>query len=268
MIPALNINFYTPKPKSVNNVQSKNKAADVSFGAHPDYYKLQEMYYGGVLTSNYFRRGSNYGKPSANFADVVSTLSKLYKEKPKQKALIVGVGKCQEPFSMLAVIKDLNRDRKLKDVIDLSCVDMQSKIPRRKSFLYSFYDTPVYKPKYAPDSFVWNGSPFICNDYRYRVKDEILGFLRKTFSDKQKTQWNTRIQDVIQNFETDSFDFVSMNNVLVYISDRSEKAHVVENLERIVKPGGIIITDTCVDTLQNCKKLFDGIWQKTTDSVS
>ena len=267
MIPVSGINLYTKKIKSVNNEQTKHKSASVSFGAHPDFYKFKKNY--DILASNYFRRGQCWGSASDKFTDVIAVLKDAYKKKPKQEGLIVGLGECQEPFSILAVIEDINWGKRLKDVVDLKCVDMQSKIPDKKLFTYSFCD--ARRPDYVADSFVYDANSHgELEAFRYRVKDELFDFLKNTFKDKQKTQWNTRIQDTIQNFENDAFDFVSINNTIGYIHDTKSRKHVLKNLERIVKPDGVIIIDPnksryCPENFKvfkDFKQVFDGIWQK------
>lgn len=214
----------------------------VTFKAHPDFDKLSKDY--EIKASSYFRRGTAYGSESEEYIDIVEVFEDLFANNTIPKTmLIAGIGDSQEPFSYLATIKQIIKDRKLKDSLDLRIVDLQSKPTTNKLFENSFFDH-TWKPEYARDSFVIDkdncGRFYSCH---YRVNDEIFNFLNTTYKDKYKSHWDTRVQEDIKNYQSCSFDVISMNNIIPYIIDKGQIEETLKNIHRIIKPNGIFITD-------------------------
>lgn len=236
-----------------------------TFRAHPDFYRLKEDF--EILASCYFRRGKNYGAPSASFTDVINSLKSILLDKRKKSMLIVGIGESQEPFSLLAVIKDLIGNESLQDKIDLHTVDLQSKPSKNKLFQQSFYDS-FEIPKYAKESFITDRITHYRNfDYiTSRVKDEIFDFLHDTYNNPKKSQWNTRIQDIAANMPNESYDIISVNNTLGYINNEHKIINTIDNIIRMLKKKGIFITDPISEFNIFCKnktlEIYNGIFKK------
>lgn len=262
---------YKPA-KKINTGRTESKvtqnSAKTSFKGHCDFEQLKKNY--TILASSYFRRGLGYGSPSGDFAEVIEALKILFKNEGKKKALFVGLGESQEPFSLLAQIKSILKDKSLKDNLDLNCVDLQPKISKEKLFKQSFYDC-FGIPEYAKDSFVKDFEhPGKWDFLHYRVTDDIFEFLKDTYKSPKKTKWDTPIQEAIKDFPDESFDLISINNTIGYIRDKGQREFTHKNLERITKPNGIVVTDDYLKlnydddytAFSKFKKLFEGIWQK------
>ena len=107
----------------------------------------------------------------------------------------------------------------------------------------------------------------------YRVNNSIFNYLYHTYNNKQKALWAKRLQDEIVSYPTESFDVVSVNNVIDYINDDEEYYKTLKNLHRIIKPNGYIITDlefldeyATVNDRNDFKQIGYGIFQKTNKS--
>ena len=147
-------------PITQNNYYKKDKKNNnIKFKAHPDFDKLAKV--SNITASSYFRRGPVYGSPSDKYEEIVDIFKNLLTKENKlpQKMLIVGIGNSQEPFSYLATIQDIIKDKNLKSVLDLYTVDLQSKPTTQKLFYDSFYDDK-FEPIYAQSSFVYNKTPY------------------------------------------------------------------------------------------------------------
>ncbi|MBE7703628.1 MAG: class I SAM-dependent methyltransferase [Cyanobacteria bacterium SIG28] len=215
-----------------------------NFKNHPDFTRLAKKY--NITASSYFRRGPFYGSACKEYEDIAKTFELIFSQKIKNpiKMLIVGIGNSQEPFSYLATIKDIIKNNKLAQVLDLYIVDLQEKPSKEKLFNDSYYEFS-YMPDYAKSSFIYQeNDKAICGYYKgyYRVNDEIYGYLNSTYDNKSKSQWETRIQEASEKFEPEMFDIISINNTLGYILT-GERIDTVKNLCRALKKDGIYITD-------------------------
>lgn len=241
----------------------------VAFKAHPDFDELSKDY--EIKASSYFRRGFFYGSPSDKYQDIVNVFQDVFANDTKAKTMLIGgIGDSQEPFSYLATIKQIIKDRKLKDALDLRIVDLQSKPKTKDLFENSFFDHS-WEPAYARSSFVIDKDNYERFDTcYYRVNDEIFNFLKMTYNDSYKSHWDTRIQEDIKNYPTESFDIISMNNTLPYIRDQEKIDETLRHIYRILKPNGIFITDPCLysnmemsNVTKNCIEIAEGIYKKT-----
>ena len=227
------------------NSQRYNKP--VTFKAHRDFEILKEKYDLPVTSSSYFRRGRYVGTPDEEYADVIKALDMTFLDadgSEKKQMLIAGIGESQEPFSDLAVIKSLIKDKQLDDVMDLHIVDLQSKPDDKVLFEHSFFDCN-FPPRFAKDSFVTDDGSKIGLPVwqKYRVKDEIFNFLKKTYNDVTKSHWETRVQEAVSKMPSESFNLISINNTLGYIDNCNVIYNTMENIMRILKRGGRFITD-------------------------
>lgn len=240
-----------------------------TFKAHPDFDELSKDY--EIKASSYFRRGLFYGSPSDKYQDIVNVFQDIFTNDAKiKKMLIGGIGDSQESFSYLATIKQIIKDRRLRDALDLRIIDLQSKPTTKKLFKDSFFDHS-WEPRYALSSFVIDKDNYESFDTcYYRVNDEIFNFLKMTYNDSHKSHWDTRIQEDIKNYPTESFDIISMNNTLPYIRDQEKIDETLRHIYRILKPNGIFITDPCLysnmemsNVRKNCIEIAEGIYKKT-----
>ena len=105
---------------------------------------------------------------------------------------------------------------------------------------------------------------------RWRVNDEVYGFLEQTYNNPQKSKWDSRVQEAILDYPDNKFDVISANNVLPYIISERESAETVKNIVRTLKPNGYFITDPyenpyhvrVLSDYKNMKKICQGIYQK------
>lgn len=103
---------------------------------------------------------------------------------------------------------------------------------------------------------------------KYKVNKDIFKYLKTTYSNPDKSQWETRIQDAVSKFPDKKFDVISINNVLQYIEDKRVVVDTLKNIVRILKPKGLFITDTFESTrnvLMDTNKtdwLYHGIYRK------
>lgn len=258
--------------KNILTVENYN---EVTKKAHPDFYEISQ-YNLSLRASSFFRRGVVLGETSY-FKDIIDVFSTLFNKNTndKKSILIVGIGRSQEPFSYLASIKELIKDKKLKDVLNLQTVDLQAK-PTKNILLSCTHYGGFWgkEPMFAKSSFIKYAQMYgdTVLQTGFRVNDEIFDYLYKTYNNKSKSKWATRIQDDIKNYPDNSFDVLSMNNVLGYIEDDGEYYSTIKNMPRIVKPNGFIITDTICENLfqkvgvdKMLTKISDGIFKKSNN---
>ena len=258
--------------KNILTVENYN---EVTKKAHPDFYEISQ-YNLSLRASSFFRRGVVLGETSY-FKDVRDVFSTLFNKNTndKKSILIVGIGRSQEPFSYLASIKELIKDKKLKDVLNLQTVDLQAK-PTKNILLSCTHYGGFWgkEPMFAKSSFIKYAQMYgdTVLQTGFRVNDEIFDYLYKTYNNKSKSKWATRIQDDIKNYPDNSFDVLSMNNVLGYIEDDDEYYSTIKNMPRIVKPNGFIITDTICENLfqkvgvdKMLTKISAGIFKKSNN---
>ena len=258
--------------KNILTVENYN---EVTKKAHPDFYEISQ-YNLSLRASSFFRRGVVLGETSY-FKEVIDVFSTLFNKNTndKKSILIVGIGRSQEPFSYLASIKELIKDKKLKDVLNLQTVDLQAK-PTKNILLSCTHYGGFWgkEPMFAKSSFIKYAQMYgdTVLQTGFRVNDEIFDYLYKTYNNKSKSKWATRIQDDIKNYPDNSFDVLSMNNVLGYIEDDDEYYSTIKNMPRIVKPNGFIITDTICENLfqkvgvdKMLTKISAGIFKKSNN---
>lgn len=242
----------------------------VPFQAHPDFDFLKSKY--DVLASSFYRRGPFYGSPDSKFDDVFNVLKSLFTQdlQHPKKMLIVGVARSQEPFSYLTAIKSIIKEKKLSDVLDMNIVDLQSKPTKEELFKHSYYESRTV-PSFFEPYFIKDYKPrVIYNTFPgyYRVNDEIYQFLENIYDSVKKSRWETRVQDAMQGYQSESFDVVSINNTLGYIRDKKFRIPVVEHVHRTLKPNGIYITDPHINNvkeagLDECfEEIYEGIFRK------
>lgn len=239
----------------------------LSFKAHPEFTALNRGY--NVTASSFFRHSQYYGSPDVEFNDVKNVLTSAFQQKSKnpKKILIAGIGNSQEPFSFLAVIHKILGKTPLKKGVDMYFVDLQSQPSKETLFKHSFYDSQG-TPAFVPESFVEDKRYNLVSSFIYRVKDEIYKYLWKTYSDSNKSLWETKIQDAIKSFPEGAFDIISMNNILGYIAKSQDRNDVLQNACRCLKKDGILITDpykNYLDTysgLQGMHQCAEGIFKK------
>lgn len=106
-------------------------------------------------------------------------------------------------------------------------------------------------------------------ELEYRVNDEIFDFLEETYRNPKKSEWNSRLQEVITGYPDEKFDVVSANNILPYIEPYKNVIKTVREIERTLKPNGYFITDPYemsyledAGIRNNFSKIHSGIFQK------
>ena len=274
-----------------NHIYTKNQ----TFTAHPDFYRFNSV------QSAYFRRGIVALPNIKGYTDIENHFYKIFNTDLKEpiKMLIIGIGNSQEVFSYLATIKGIIKDKKLSKYVDLYIVDLQSKPSPEKLRLDSFSDLLPHEnfPQYAGKSFIKDEkfpkqepdidalSPLdyylyfqLCNtkselahkaNKDYRVNDEILNFVKATYNNPKKSKWDNRVQDVILDYQNETFDIISANNVFGYIND-NDYLSTLKNIKRTLKTKGSFISDPYVDqdyvrtseVLSTFSQLYRGIYQK------
>lgn len=238
-----------------NSASLQKPCQSVNFGTRPEFLELQRIY-SNPRYSYFFRR-------SEDFSNVVKAFRQMYASVQKPKVLVVGVGRGEEPLTYLAVIKDIFKNDPLDKVVDMNCVDLQPKISglvlKNNSFTES-YSTVLF----AKDS-------FICDAItgKFFVKPNIFNYLIKTFNNPQKSHWDTSIEEYSSKCQKETYDMISMNKVLMYLKDKETQVKTVDKLFDMLKPDGIIISDSEHDFMswdlrnaKNIKKINPGIWQK------
>ena len=241
---------------------TKNK--QLNFNAHPELVRIKSNYPQHYKLSCWFRHGLETFT-SENYQKVVKWLSSM-DWSSKNRMLIAGIGNSQEPFSHLAVIKNISK-KPLKDVLDLRIVDLQDKPNKIKLYCQSFYDREK-APIYAFDSFVETQKyrKILGLNPKYKVNNEIFDFLKSTYNDSQKSLWGTPVQQAVKNYPDDFFNIISINNVFCYIK-RDLIQPIINNITRISKHNGVVITDKSESISdmflsQGFNKLEDGIFVK------
>lgn len=244
--------------------QECNKQSMPKFGHHPDLLAMINDK-SPVLTSRWFRRGYECFKPGEYFPDVVKVFNNVFKEIEKPiKMLIVGVANSEEPFSYLAVIKQIIKTKPIDDFLDLHIIDLQSKPDKYKLHKDSYY-TMDYIPNYAKESFIYEPHPQEPS-LNYRVNDELFEFLDKTYNDPTKSKWETRAQEAIRTYPANNFNIISINNVACYMK-LADLQITADNIYRTLIPNGYIIDEsgiyalTCKDA-DNFKHIDIGINRK------
>ena len=263
------IQFNTIKAFNRNkSCSAQNLCKNITFAARPEYDILDKNEDLDVRASHYFRRGKLLGSQKEEFKDVIDAIKLVFSDNQKPKILIVGIGKAQEPFSILATIKNLVKNKPLNSVVDLNCVDLQPKI--------SDVDLQKYaqlkfnsKPLFAKNSFDRVKDPKYQGYYYYKVKSGIFNYLKKVFDNPTKTKWDTKIEEFSASCPPKTYDMISINNTLGYLKDLETKKTTMNNLSKLLKINGVLITDvddsfyrqiyTC---LSDFKNLNPGIWQK------
>lgn len=254
----------------IENSVTLNLKNSLTFKAHPDFVKLSKNY--NITASSYFRRGQTYGSADKDFMDIVKLFDKIFTRKIKEplKMLIAGIGESQEPFSYLAVIKNIIRNKNIKEVLDLHVVDLQSKPNSGELFKNSYFEYS-HKPDYASSSFVKDMMPKVRFDSipgYYRVNDEIFKFLDATYSNTEKSHWENRVQDSVKEHPNEVFDIISINNTLGYIADKQERIDTLKDTYRILKKDGFLISDPDgffvkeAGLVDKFKEIFPGIYKK------
>ena len=267
--------LFKRTPVKIDNIEYNIQKSLKKHKHHPDFCELEQKGF-EILASSYFRRGRIYGTPDLKFADVINALRKIFNEEQinhlkenKLKMLIGGIGESQEPFSLLASIKNINGEEKIKDYLDMYIVDLQSQPNKKDLFKQSFYDS-IGEPMFVKSSFVNdNGFKYGLAKYReYRVSDEIFEYLSNTYNNDKNSKWETRIQDAFKEYPDNEFSIISVNNTLIYLKDKEEIQEVLNNIYRTLKSGGIFISDNRlklykeVFTQENSIEIYPGIYQK------
>ena len=226
----------------VLNIQTNNctNIKQPIFNAHPDLNVLKSKYSEQYKRSCWFRHGLPTFAAD-EYQRVIKCLESL-DWSSKKRMLIVGIGDSQESFSHLAVIKNITK-KPLKDSVDLHIIDLQEKPSSIKLYIQSFYDRKR-APMYAKESFIETQKfrKIFGLNPKYRADDEIFEYLKSTYNNPEKSKWEIPVQQAVQNYSEQSFNIISINNVLCYI--KSGLVHnVINNIDRILKPNGVVITD-------------------------
>lgn len=244
---------------SIQNSQY-NTNNKLKFTAHPNFNELYRKY--NVTASSYFRRGIYVGVPSDEFKDIINTFKDVFTKDINniKKMLIVGIADSEEPFSYLAVLKQIFKKVPIQDRLDLYCVDLQSMPSKEKLFKDSHYDHYT-APRYAKDSFVYDKKAM-----RFRVKKDIFNYLSDVYN-SSNAKWETPIQEAIHKYNKEYFDLISINNTIPYVAKYIEDMQTfMQNIMDRVKAGGIIITDKyCKErfnSFKNTEEIYEGIYKK------
>jgi len=265
------ISFNNHNKYKINQHKQSQNMSNVVFCARPEYENLSNIYH-RPRESGYFRREGGYiqtylDECKGTFQDVIDVLKFVYGHEAKPKVLVAGIGKAEEPFSILAVAKDLYKRKKIEDIIDLNCVDLQPKI-HDAELIESSYIPYGMEPKYAESSFVTvkrQGRNYL----ESKVMPEVFEYVRNVFNNPEKTKFNTKIEEFAQVSKSNDFDFISLNQVLMYINDKKAQINLMENLTRMLKWFGVLVTDKSDNLfreqfkcLEKFKNINPGIWLK------
>lgn len=252
------LRFNTIKSINHNKTNSAQNKPNIAFCARPEYEKIDRDNL-DARASYFFRRGAYYEREK--FQDVIDAIKLLLSGKEPPKILIAGLGRAQEPLSYLAVIKDLSENKPLESLVDLHCVDLQPKISNTDLDNYAYLDTPK-APMFTKESFEYikNGSGKA--HHHYKIKSDILEYLKEVFNNPQKTKWDTKIEEFSAKCPKKSYDMISINNVLMYIDDFKVRTNTIKNISKMLKQGGILITDMSMQHLRGFKSIKPGILKK------
>lgn len=252
---AINFNLL---PTCKNKKSSIRNKSNVSFCAE-NANKKPVVEYLGPQISLYFRKGFK-----RSFNDIVNAIRTVMTIQQLPKILIVGVGKAQEPLSYLAVIQNMFKFKPIESLVDLNCVDFQPKISDEKLAEYSKYPLKTV-PEYASGGFVSTNDVYHPNVF----KPEITQYLKNIFNNPNKSRWNTKIEDFAEICPKETYNIISINNVLMYIKNHDAVIRTLENIAGMLKVNGVLITDECVDNYPSTYKflsdfihLAPGIWKK------
>lgn len=237
---------------------------DISFCGEVDAgieLKRMQRTYDIPTCSLLFRRNEN-----RLFVAIANAIKKVCYQNSKPSMLIVGVGNGEEPISYLTTIKTLFPTKPLYDVVDLNCVDILSKVDESELIEHAKLPSGSPLPTYAKKGFHLVTDP-ISHSRKFLPQPEILNFLGKVFD--QSTQWETKIESFAAKAADDSYHLISMNNVLCYIESADVRKKLMEDITRILKPNGILITDpvdkdykSFFKCLENFINIAPGIWKK------
>lgn len=220
-------------------INASNQRNRTTFTHHPDFDRLIKTE--PLTASSYFRRGFASHEVSDAFIDIVNTFKKVFSGNitvPK-RVLIVGIADSQEPFSYLTSIRQIV-DRPIEEVLDLHTVDLQS-APSHKKLHEDSYTWCHMIPNYAKSGFVRSSDPKKMF-YNYRVRDDLFKFLEHTYKNPEKSKWESRIQEVINDYPDNYFDIISMNNVVYYLPE-ADKFPTLNGIYRAMKKDGYYITE-------------------------
>lgn len=196
-----------------------------------------------LKASKYFRRGTYYGEKHINedYKDVIYTLKQVLKRKKPVKILVAGVANAEEPSSILATISELTNHKPIEKTVDLNLVDINPCPSINKK---------VTKPDFCKSSF----EPYKENDSCfYKIKDSIGNYLEEVYKDcdpknpKSRSKWGVEIKDFVKTAPDEQYDLISYNNVDIYIKNLKDKFKIINNMFRILKKGGFLITDQSKD---------------------
>ncbi len=259
------VNTYNNIVPRQNNVRYSK--SNMSFGHHPDFDNIIKNF--SLCASSYFRRGFVAAEPSHSFVDVLNVFKKVFGTEGIKKLLIVGIAHSEEPFSYLSTIKPLKKDTSIEEFLDLHIIDLQSK-PDKKALFEDSYTIDNCFPDYAKDSFIYDPDNSKWSFHKYRVNDELFNYLNNVYNDSSKSKWETRVQEGITTYPKESFDVISINNVLYYI-DGIEVSPTIENLYKALKPNGYIITEQDrfirhSNVSDKLERIAEGIFRKKAKS--
>lgn len=257
MLATINFTPYVSSNKSQSSsVQDRH---DVSFGIAN---RTVSVYFRSTLDRNFYK--------------VENAILNKARQTKRPKVLVVGVGKSQEPASYIAILLEeymRGRNQKINSgtidsLLDLYCVDLESKVSNQELEKYSIAECPRERTlMYAPNGFTET------SDGKLKIIPEITDYLRKTFNNPQKAFWNKTIQDFSREYlfnayrKPDSdfgYDIISMNHVLMYLSNYKEKVDTCLKVLKMLKPSGILITDPSFKIVppENIRNISPGIWQR------
>ena len=252
---------------NVINIQTHNyiNRKHPIFNSHPDLKILKSNYPEQYKRSCWFRHGL-LTFAADDYIKVIKCLESV-DWSSKKRMLIAGIGDSQEPFSHLAVIKNITK-KPLKESLDLHIIDLQDKPSGIKLYMQSFYDRKR-APLYAKESFIETQKfrKIFGFNPKYRADDEIFEYIKSTYNNPDKSKWETPVQQALQNYSEQSFDIISINNVFCYVKSELVQP-LINNIDRILKPNGVVITDpskSVCDTFlgtKNFEQLDFGIFRK------
>lgn len=249
------------------------KANSMAFGGvTPVYEKLQKNF----IEPRYSFPFRGNGGPFENIIKVIKT---VYQQNKKPKILMVGIGEGQELLSVLTVIKSICKNKKLEEATDITCVDI---LPKLNQDQFNKATKITRDVSFLPDDIKETIECKKDSSFKYPIdyfNTEVISNAESILNSSTKAKWNTRIQDFSAASQPDQYDMILMNNVLMYIENSPEKLTLMQNLNKMIKAKGYLITDSLDDYYNrenrmfweqyiepylksNCKKYSYGIWQK------
>ena len=191
---------------SYNNIKSKPV-----FTAHPDFYKYNS------IQSCYFRRGTIISSCIEGYSNIENLFCKVFKPNNGIKnMLIIGIGSSQEPFSYLASIKGIIKDRKLNNNVDLYTVDLQSEPKHIDLKLNAFCNLHKNEsfPKYAESSFVKDN------------KDDWLEIKQKKTTSEEFDEYMHQMLSHLKEWKELLQQGYSEENILKILKDREKQINM------------------------------------------